>query len=208
VASARAEARWLEGDLGAIAAETAEVVGLARERGDARVLGDLWTWRRRAGVRDDVDPGLVSAHHALELAGDPLGAARRWDALGAPFDAALARAQSADVGALRQALEAFHQLGAVPAARAVSRRLRQHGVRRVVRGPRRTTMTNPAQLTARQLEILELLGERMSNAEIAGRLYLSPRTVDHHVSAILGKLGVRSRMDAAAEAVRLGIAER
>jgi DNA-binding NarL/FixJ family response regulator len=82
------------------------------------------------------------------------------------------------------------------------------GVRSVARGPRRSTMDNPGQLTSRQIEILELLTDGLTNAEIAARLYITPKTVAHHVSAILGKLDVRSRKQAAAAAARFGLSER
>jgi DNA-binding NarL/FixJ family response regulator len=107
--------------------------------------------------------------------------------------------------ALRTALAEFQRLGAEPAARIAARSLRELGVTNIMRGPRASTRANPAQLTARQLEVLGLLGERLSNAEIGARLFVSPKTVEHHVSAILVKLGVRSRHEAWDEAVRLGV---
>jgi DNA-binding NarL/FixJ family response regulator len=79
----------------------------------------------------------------------------------------------------------------------VARRLRALGVRRLPRRPRRATAANPAGLTARELEVLALLEAGLRNAEIAARLHIAAKTVDHHVSAILAKLGVRSRRDAA-----------
>ncbi|HEX2402697.1 MAG TPA: helix-turn-helix transcriptional regulator [Mycobacterium sp.] len=63
-------------------------------------------------------------------------------------------------------------------------------------GPRPTTRRDPHGLTARQLEVLDLMAEHLTNAEIAQRLFLSERTVDHHVSAILSKLHVQTRDDA------------
>jgi DNA-binding NarL/FixJ family response regulator len=98
----------------------------------------------------------------------------------------------------------LERLGAVPAADWARRRLREMGAP-VPPRPRAATRANPGGLTARQLAVLELLREGLTNAEIAERLVLSVRTVDHHVAAILGKLGVRSRRDAAAAAEALGV---
>ena len=82
------------------------------------------------------------------------------------------------------------------------------GVRDLQLGPRGATKLNPAGLTARELEVPALIVDGLRNSEIAARLFLSEKTVDHHVSAILRKLGVSSRLKAAAEASRLGLAER
>lgn len=207
VCAARAEARWLQGaGTAAVVRETGEAVALARARRDAWALGELVVWRWRAGVEDQTATDTLAAPYALELAGEWAAAAERWEAIGCPYEAAFARLGSDDEGALRDALAEFQRLGAVPAARAAAQRLRGHGVTSIARGPNRSTAGNPRQLTSRQVEILGLLGERLTNAEIAARLYITPKTVEHHVSAILGKLGVRTRRDAAAEAIRLGLA--
>jgi DNA-binding NarL/FixJ family response regulator len=112
-----------------------------------------------------------------------------------------------DAEIARQGLMTLHELGARRPAARVARALRQRGVREVQLGPRAATRRNPGGLTARELEVLALISEGLSNTEIATRLFLSERTVDHHVSAILRKLGVTSRLKAAAEATRLGIAQ-
>jgi DNA-binding NarL/FixJ family response regulator len=95
-----------------------------------------------------------------------------------------------------QAVRALDDLGAAPAATAARRRLRALGVRTIPRGPLAATRAHPAGLTSRQADVLDLLAEGLTNAEIAERLVVSVRTVDHHVSTILGKLGVPSRRHA------------
>jgi DNA-binding NarL/FixJ family response regulator len=92
-----------------------------------------------------------------------------------------------------------------PAAAIVARRLRQRGASGIPRGPRPRTQANPAGLTARELEVLPLLIEGLRNSEIAERLVVAPKTVDHHVSAILRKPDIRNRAEASAAAVRFGI---
>jgi DNA-binding CsgD family transcriptional regulator len=142
----------------------------------------------------------------LQIAGEWREAARRWQELGCPYEAAWALADGGDEASLRCAHAEFVRLGAAPAAGIVAGRLRDLGASGIPRGPRPATRANPAQLTAREMEILTLLAEDLSNAEIAARLYVSPRTVGHHVTAILAKLQVRTRGDAVQAASRLGVA--
>jgi DNA-binding NarL/FixJ family response regulator len=139
------------------------------------------------------------------MAGEWRRAADLWAKIGCPYEAALALAESHEEDALRRALEIFDRLGARPAAGMTARRLREMGVRRIPRGPRPTTRAHPAGLTARELEIVPLLVQGLSNAEIARRIYVSSKTVDHHISSILSKLGARRRGEVAREAARLGL---
>jgi DNA-binding CsgD family transcriptional regulator len=202
VAAARAEAAWLDGR-GVVDDLTRHVLDLAVERRSHWVVGELAWLRRLAGV-EEATPATVGPY-ASQLAGDTEAAAARWVRMGCPYDAALARAGSDGEVGLRLALSEFQRLGARPAAAIVARRLREHGARGLPRGPRPQTMTNPARLTGRESEVLALIGLGMSNAEIAARLHLAEKTVHHHVSAILRKLGVGSRGRAVSEAVRLGL---
>ena len=177
-----------------------------------------WAWLARepaiaSEVSDAVLPRLAQPGAApwrrelityLARAGVPAEPAGAWRAAGDPYEEALALAESGDVESATAALRTLEELGATPAAARVRERLRAMGAR-VPRGPRADTRANPAGLTPRQLVVLELLREGMTNAEIADRLVVSVRTVDHHVAAVLGKLGVRSRREAAAAARELGV---
>jgi DNA-binding CsgD family transcriptional regulator len=210
VAGARAEARWLAGESEAIGTETEAALALAIEHRHAWLTGGLCLWRRRAGLVEEVDPDAVPEPHRLELEGAAEQAAERWSAIGCPYEAALALAHAdADADAAqRRGLGELQRLGAHAAARRVARALRERGIRDVRRGPRAATRENPAGLTARELEVVALVAEGLRNSEIAGRLFVSEKTVAHHVSAILRKLDVATRSQAGAEAVRLGIVER
>src|SRR5262249_48380588 len=204
VAAARAEAAWLQGDLDAIAEATELALNLALEFKIPDLVAELATWRRRAGLEETVATDTEKPY-GLELAGDCAGAAVAWRELGSPYEAALALADAEDEELLRRAHDELQALGAQPAAVIVARRLRELGARGVVRGPRASTRANPANLTRGGLEVLGLVGEGLRNWEIAERLFLPPKPVDHHVSAILRKLDARSRAEASAEAVRLGL---
>ena len=204
VAAARAEAAWLEGHNERAADEAEPGLALAIQRQAPWSIGELACWRRRAGaVEAPATP--IAEPYELELEGDAVGAARAWSKLGCPYDSALALSGSDDEAALRSALGDLQRLDARPAAAIFARRLREQGARGLPRGPRRTTRQNPAGLTLRELEVLELVARGLRNADIAERLFLSEKTVGHHVSAILRKLDVRNRGQASAEARRLGI---
>jgi DNA-binding CsgD family transcriptional regulator/tetratricopeptide (TPR) repeat protein len=204
-AAARAEAAWLEGRVDAVAELTEAALALAVRRGAPWIVGELACWRRRAGLCEKLSLDVPDPW-ATELEGDPPRAAEQWTELDAPYEAALALAATDSEDLLLRAVEELRALGAQPAAAIVARRLRDQGVRGLPRGPRPSTRENPAGLTAREVEVLVLLAEGLRNAEIADRLFLSERTVDHHVSAVLRKLSVPTRVQARDEAVRLGFA--
>jgi DNA-binding CsgD family transcriptional regulator/tetratricopeptide (TPR) repeat protein len=204
-ATARAEACWLEGRRDAIIPETEVAFELALRRGALWAVGELACWRRRAGGRE-AGPSAAAEPYALEIAGEYAHAAQLWTEMGCAYEAALVRAQAEDEKSLRMALEELQRRGAQPASAIVARRLRERGAQGLPRGPRPTTRKNPAGLTARELQVLELVSQGLRDAEIAERLFLSEKTVGHHVSAILRKLDVRTRGKASAEAARLGLA--
>jgi DNA-binding NarL/FixJ family response regulator len=130
---------------------------------------------------------------------DWLGAADAFGQVGWLYDRALMLSLLEDEESLAEALEIARRLGAEPLTKRVAGRLRELGIR-VPQGPRQATRGNPAGLTGRQLEVLALLTEGLTNTEIAERLIVSPRTVEHHVAAVLTKLGATTRRDAAQRA--------
>ena len=202
-AAARAEVAWLEGRRDAIAPETDSALALALRR-ESPLAGMVAIWRRRAGIDEEVE-AEVAEPYASELAGEHERAAKFWSEHGCTYEAAVTLAGSDREDSLRWALEQLQELGAAPAMAIVARRLRERGAKGLPRGPRASTKENPAGLTAREVEVLALVAEGLRNSEIAERLFLSEKTAGHHVSAILRKLDVKSRGEAAAAARGLGI---
>jgi DNA-binding CsgD family transcriptional regulator len=202
--SARAEIAWLEGRPAAVIDGTAIPLEAAL-RLQPMAACELLDWRRRAGAeRVDLD-GLPDPYR-MQFGGDSAGAAQWWRDRGCAYEAALALAGFGDITALQRALDELRGLGARPAMAIIGWELRTLGGR-VPRTPRPATQAHPAGLTQREADVLALLAVGMRNAEIATRLSVSPRTVDHHVSSIMRKLNVRTRGQASAVAVRLGLTQ-
>jgi DNA-binding CsgD family transcriptional regulator len=140
----------------------------------------LWLWRADGFGEHTTIPSDIALPFAFEVAGDWQRAADAWKALGCPYEHANALASSGFEQQQFEALAILEQLGATAAASALRKRMRAQGVR--------------------EAQIPELLSEGLRNAAIAMRLFIATKTVDHHVSAILMKLGVSSRADAVAMA--------
>ncbi len=211
VRAARAELRWIEGQPGPAAEEAMAAYDQAVGHTDPWTFGSLAIWLPRlhatAGLPASLPkPAGLPEPFAREMAGDWRGAATAWDRLNRPYDAAIVRLGSPDEAELREALKTLDDLGARATAAAARRRMKELGVRAIPRGPRAATRASPAGLTAREREVLVLICEGLPDREISQRLFISERTVQHHVSAVLAKIGVSSRTAAAREAGRLGIA--
>ena len=194
---AHIEHAWLTGDHGRAGPYPGLLLDRTGRPGMLVQRGELLMYLRRLGYPAEPFPGCPEPY-AAALRGEWRPAADAWLNEGDPYEHALELAGSGEVEPTLEALTILDGLGAVPAVALARRRLRGLGVTRLPRRPQPSTLTNPAGLTDRQLEILRLVAAGLSNAEIAQRLVVSPRTVDHHVSAILAKLGVPTRREAAA----------
>lgn len=201
VRAARAEAAWLNGDSDRAVAEARTVFDEAIALGDPWLAGELAVLLQRCGQRNVPTDGLATPH-ALLIGGEWRRAASLWQELGCPLETARALVDG-DEAAVREAWAMLDGLGAKPDAAMATRRLRELGAHGLPRGPRSSTRANPASLTDREMEVLALIAEGKPNRTIADRLFLSPKTVAHHVSSILGKLDVPTRADAARRAVEL-----
>ena len=186
-------------DAGAAAAERLRAVAAGQARADVAAHAALLGGRVAAARGDhaaaareleDAAAAFAALRYPLEEAQSRLALARVQAAGGSPLALPTARA----------ARDAFERLGARPDADAAAALLRDLGAagRTAGRGER-------DELTAREREVLALVTAGLSNHEIAGRLVIAPKTAEHHVSRVLAKLGVRSRAEAAAHAVREGL---
>ena len=200
---ASVERAWLVGDDELARRIAAVLEPRTRHAGAAPYRAELLRYLARCGIEVEPFDGCPEPW-AAGLRGDWQAAAAGWEAAGDPYELALELAESGEPEPTLEAVRMLDGLGATAAAAIVRDRLRAMGTP-VPRRPQTAARPNPAGLTRRQLAVLEMLSEGMTNAEIADRLVVSIRTVDHHVAAVLGKLGVRSRREAAAAAHAMGI---
>jgi DNA-binding CsgD family transcriptional regulator/tetratricopeptide (TPR) repeat protein len=203
-----AEEAWQQNDAAAPAVREAksllsEVHALAGQRHAYWVAEDAALWLYMLGEPLTETAGFASPFRE-HCEGRWEAAAASWRTRGRPYEEALALC-GGDEDAQRQALEIFDRLGAAPAAARVRKQLRAGGSRAVPRGPIAGTRANAAGLTRRQVEVLGLVGEGLSNTEIARRLCISAKTAEHHVSAIMARLDAPTRQKAAAAARARGL---
>jgi DNA-binding CsgD family transcriptional regulator/tetratricopeptide (TPR) repeat protein len=200
---ARAEAFWLDGML-AEARREAELADDAVGQCDGWDRGAVAVWLQRTGSARP-PRGELAAPYRQHLDGDWGGAARFWTDLGCPYEAGLALLGSADEASLRDALRIFTDLGASATVRLTRQKMRRLAIRSIPSGPRTTTREHPLGLTRREREVLDLICAGHTNAEIAGKLFISIKTAGHHVSAVLAKLDAPTRGAAAIRAAKLGL---
>lgn len=201
---ARAAAAWLAGDDARALSEAQLGFDLALERRDPWYAGELACWVQRAGGRVTI-PDWVVEPYRVQLASEWRSAAAAWREMGCELDAAFAELDGGDEESLRAAHTSFERMNARAAVTKIALLLRQLGARAIPRGPRKSTRANAAGLTDREVAVLQQLFTGLRNAEIARRLHISTKTVDHHISSILAKLDVRNRTEAVRRAVDLGL---
>jgi DNA-binding CsgD family transcriptional regulator len=197
---ARAEVAWLAGDDERAVAEARAGLSAAGEGADPWLVGSLRRWIHLSGSAIDAAESDVRTPFDLEIGGQWESAAQDWDDRGCAYDAALARL-GGDVAAVKAALGTFRELGAKTAARRAQQRLATLRVR-APRTRQADKLSDPHALTGRQRQVFDLLAAGLSNPEIAAELHISPKTVGHHVEAILAKLGVQNRTHAVAYALQ------
>lgn len=199
--AARAEVAWLAGDDDTARSEARNALATLGARADPWLLGQLHRWAQLpGGTPEPIASGEPITPFHLEVSGDWQAAAAEWTRRGCPYEAAIAQL-GGDIAAVQSAHDTFRRLGARAAARRAQQRLTE------LRGPTRRSrradiLADPDGLTRREREILTLIAAGHSNADIATKLAISPRTVAHHVAAILAKLGVDNRIQAAAHALQ------
>lgn len=195
------EAAWLAGDLSGCIATLDRIEPLAGVAANPWVVGELAAWRTLCGApRPPTGPPALP--YQLEFVGRYTEAAACWAALDCPYQQALALLQTNQGESVGEALRILSVIDAQPAAARARNVARTLGVRGLRRGPYTHARRHPLGLTRREMEVLALLGEGLSNGEIAQRLSRSAHTVEHHVSALLAKLNVKSRLEAVALARR------
>lgn len=202
IAMAVAEHAWISESSDIPMEDIRNVMNGGLEKGFEFSLGSIAFWLWKLGELSQAPEGIAEPYR-LVMEGEPLAAAEMWMTIGCPYQRAIALAHGDQAAQLR-ALDVFDTLGAAAVAAKLRKELRDQGVS-VPRGKARKTTEHAAGLTARQAEVLQLLDEGLSNIEIADRLFVSPRTVEHHVSAVLSKLDSSTRKEAVRTASQQGL---
>ncbi|MEX6690861.1 AAA family ATPase [Danxiaibacter flavus] len=160
-------------------------------------------WMKKAG-RQLFSPAEIAEAYDTSSAARVLEAATLWEKSGCPYEQALVLFEKTDEDK-RNAATMIQDLGAMAVYEKMKQEMRNSGIKNIPRGIRNSTRTNAAFLTDREMDVLQLLKEELPNKAIAAQLYISPKTVDHHISSILFKLDANSRSKAVTEAIRMGI---
>ena len=195
ITAAKAEYFWLQNRLIDIEKELESIYSKVLKTKNQWAIGEVAYWYWKSGGLFDIPPELPEPY-LFHIIGKWQEASDSWEELHCPYEKAMALSEG-DEESMKKSLEIFESLGASSAVQLIKQKMRDSGIRSIPKGPRKSTKENFAGLTSRQLEVLKLVANGMSNSEIAENLFISAKTVDHHVSAIFSKLNIHSRVEAA-----------
>jgi DNA-binding CsgD family transcriptional regulator len=176
---------------------------LVQTAGSVVINSEFQYWLYKARGEELKLPKLFEPYQLLQ-SGKINTAASFWKKIGCPFEEGLALSEGNEENK-KNALAIFQSLGADAVAEKLKMEMRALGFKNVPRGIRESTKSNPAQITNREIDILQLLQKGLENKKIANSLFISTKTAENHISNIFFKLDVNSRSKAVTEAVRLGI---
>jgi len=201
--SALLEYEWIKGTRCIEEEVINNTIGMINQMGNLYENSEFAFWLKKAR-NQELPLQEVYEGYKLDNLKNVHRAVTNWQNAGCPYEEGLALFEG-DEDDKRKAISIIHKLGALAVYEKLKFEMRSSGIKSIPRGLRKSTQENPALLTDRELEVLQLLNEGMQNKEIAARLFISAKTVDHHISAILFKLDVNSRTKAVQEAIRLAI---
>ena len=196
VSAAKAEYFWLVNKLEDFTKELYSIYLNVLKSKNPWAIGEIAYWVWKSGNLKNI-PKVIAEPYLLQIQGNWKEAANLWEKLHCPYEQAMALSDGNEQ-AMKEAIEIFDKLSASASSQLIKQKMRESGIKSIPKGPRKTTKANPNGLTQRQVEVLNLLGKGLSNIEIGNKLYISPKTVDHHISAIFSKLNIHSRTEAAA----------
>ena len=180
-----------------------DVLNMIEERGNIYENSAVAFWLFKARKQKLPLKEFYEGYHTEDKS-MALKASVLWKQLGCPYEQALTLFEGNDDNK-KEAIGIIQKLGADAIYEKMKFEMRASGIKSIPRGIRKSTKSNPANLTDRELDIIQLLKDGLQNKEIAAKLFISPKTVDHHISSIFFKLDVNSRTKAVQEASRLEI---
>ena len=197
------EHEWLTGKTIIEQNDIEQTTVLMQQTGIDLEKNEFAFWMKKAGRHFVTDKEIFEAYDTSSAA-KVLKAASLWEKIGCPYEQALILFEGQEDDK-RKALKIVQDLDANAVYEKMKQEMRNGGIKNIPRGIRKSTRSNAALLTYREMDVLRLLKENMQNKEIAAKLYISAKTVDHHISSILFKLDANSRSKAVTEAIRAGI---
>jgi len=197
------EYEWITGEKYIEQADIDSTIGMMKHMGNIYDNSEFACWLLKARMQPVSLPEIYEGYQ-MDNQAMAVKAAKLWQQMGCPYEQALALFGGTDVDK-KNALMIVQSLGADAVYKKMEREMRSSGIKSIPRGIRKSTRSNAAHLTGRELDVLKSLKEGLQNKEIADKLFISPKTVDHHISSILLKLGVNSRTKAVREAIGMDI---